>query len=407
MTRCKLESGVTVTRREACLSTAATIAGLLAATAQNSVAEIGSTLAIKADILYTVSGAPIKNGMVLIRSGKIVSVGSGIQIPAGVRTIHTAVAMPGLVDSHSYLGCYYEGTEPVDAVTPDFRIIDGFDCTDPNISKTVKAGVTTVAIMPGNSNVLGGQAAILRLGSAADIISRSAGQKISATTDAASAERNPTSRAGALSLLKSAFVGAKSGVAVSGVTQTTTLAGYPTDFSERVASLLPLLAGHSKAYFHAPSADDVDNALSIVDTFKLRAALVHSTEGYLAAAQIASHRVPVLLGPLGFTDSDRVLANAAKLSQAGVRVAFCTDAPLSDPNSMRLSAYLAVQFGLSRSNAIRALTLTPAEVLGVSDRVGSIEVGKEADIVLLSADPLDLTARIEGVIMRGRLQAHA
>src|SRR5579862_6045989 len=139
------------TRRELCASAAIGMAALLAH--QNAhAAEAAGTLAVKADLLYTASGVPIHNAVVLIKNGKIASVGSNLQIPNGVRTLHAAVAMPGMVDPHSYLGCYYEGSEPVDAVTPDFRIVDGFDPTDPMISATVQAGVTTAAIMPGNGS---------------------------------------------------------------------------------------------------------------------------------------------------------------------------------------------------------------------------------------------------------------
>ena len=397
---------VPITRRELCASAGIGMASLLSYRI-SAAAETPVTLAIKAGLLHTVSGAPIRNAVVLIKNGRIAAVGSGLPVPAGIRTLHAAVAMPGIVDPHSYLGCYYEGAEPVDAVTPDFRIVDGFDPSDPMIAKTVQAGITTTAIMPGNGSVLGGQAAILRLGSAADVIARTAGQKISATADAANPERNPTSRAGALALLRAALAGARTGQAVSSTQQTTTLAGYPTSLSERVETLRPLVLGRTRAYFHTPTADDVENTLQIIDAYKLKASLIHAVEGYVAADQIAAHRLLVALGPLGFGDNDHALSNAARLSAAGVKVSFCSDSPLSDPASLRISAHIAVHYGLGRAAAIRSLTLTGAEIIGVSNIVGSVDVGKEADLVLLSGDPLDLTSRVEGVVMRGRLQAKA
>jgi len=395
------------TRRELCAGAAVGIASLLTRNGVADTRKSDDLLAVHADMLYTVSGAPIKNGVVLMQAGKIAAVGSGLQIPSGVKTLRTAAAMPAMVDPHSYLGCFYEGAEPVDAITPDFRIADGFDPTDPMIARTVAAGVTTVAIMPGNTSVLGGQAAILRLGGAADIVSRTAGQKVSATEDAANPERNPTSRAGAIALLRAALLGARSGQAVSSTTQTTTLAGYPTSFSERVDALRSLLLGHIRAYFHAPGADDIENALSVIDAFNLRAVLVHAAEGYAIADRIAAHRLPVILGPLGLADADHTLSNAALLSAAGAKVAFCSNSPLSQPESLRLSAHIASHYGLGRASALRAITLTGAEMIGVSSQVGSIEVGKEADLLLLSGDPLDLSSSIDGVVMRGRLQKEA
>jgi imidazolonepropionase-like amidohydrolase len=395
------------TRRELCVGAAAGIASLLTYDARADVHTAGDLVAVRADLLYTVSGPPIKNGIVLLNGGKIAAVGAGVEIPKGATSLHAAAVMPAMVDPHSYLGCYYENTEPVDAITPDFRIADGFDPTDPMIGRTVQAGITTVAIMPGNGSVLGGQAAILRLGGAADIIARTAGQKISAGADAANAERNPTSPAGAIALLRAALLGAQNGRAVSSTGQTYTLAGYPTSLSERVEALRALLEGRSRAYFHTPTADDIENVLSVIDSFRLKAALVHAGEGYVLADRVAVHKLPVILGPLGFGDSDHRLSNAARLSAAGIRVAFCTDSPLSPPESLRMSAHIAAHYGLGRASALRAITLSGAEIIGVSSQVGSIEVGKEGDILLLSGDPLDLSSRIEGVVMRGRLQQSA
>jgi len=393
------------TRRQFCAGGAVGLLGLLESVSSSASARstAGGDIVIQAGVILTASGPVIKNGVVIIRNGKIVAVGSGLHIPAGIHTVKAAVVMPGLIDPHSYLGCFYETSEPVDAVTPDFRIVDAFDPNDKAIARARRCGVTTAAIMPGNSSVLGGQAAILSLGAATEIVDPAAGQKISASSDAASADRNPTSRAGAVALLSEALRAATQGRAVSSTTQTFTLAGYPTSLSERVAALRPLLQGRSRAFFHAPTGDDTEHALQFVEAYRLKGTLIHSAEASLLAARIARARVPVVLSPLAFSDTDRVLANAGRLAAAGCSVAFCTDGPLADPETLRLSAHIAVKYGLSRAAALRALTLSGAEALGIASRVGSIEPGKEADLVLLSGDPLDLTSRIEATIVAGHL----
>jgi imidazolonepropionase-like amidohydrolase len=366
-----------------------------------------STLAIEADTILPISGPPITNGVVLVRGGKITAIGTRLSIPANARRLHARVAMPGLIDAHAYLGCYYETSEPVDAVTPDLRIADAFDATDPLLKQALRAGVTTVCIMPGNGNALGGQAALLHLGLSPEIVRRAAGQKLSISADATDASRNPTSRAGVVALIQAALDGARKGKAVSSTTQTSSLAGYPTTLDERVRALIPLLRRDEIAYMHTPTADDIENALQLLDTYHLRGCLLHAEEAAEVSDQIRKRGVPVILGPLDFADTDRVLTNPGRLAKAAIKVAFCTDAPLADPASLRLTAHLAVRYGMSADHALRALTLNAAQILGIGSRVGSLEPGKDADILLLDGPPLELTSRIETVLSAGQIMRKA
>ena len=365
------------------------------------------TLAIEAETILPVSGPSISHGVILVNGSRITAIGSGLAIPSGARRLRAKYAMPGLIDTHSYLGCYYESSEPVDSVTPDLRIADAFDPADPLIKHAIHAGVTTVCIMPSSGNAIGGQAALVHLGQSSEIVRKTAGQKFSISTDAASSERNPTSRAGVVALVRAALEGAQKGRAVSSTSQTSSLAGFPTNLDQRVQALTPLLRGAEIAFFHPPTADDIENALQILAVFPLKSCLLHANEGAEVSDQIRRRGLPVVLGPLGFTDSDRTLANAGRLAKAGVRIAFCTDAPLTDPASLRLSAHLAVHYGMAREEALRALTLTAAQILGIGSRVGSLDAGKEADILLLDGHPLELTSRIEAVISAGQYMTKA
>lgn len=382
-------------------------AGLATAWSGEYASAASTTLAIQADTLLPISGPPISNGVLLVSGGKITAVGSHLSIPSGTRTLRARYAMPGLVDAHAYLGCYYESSEPVDSITPDLRIADAFDPMDPVIPHALHAGVTTACIMPGNGNALGGQAALVHLGLAVEIVRRAAGQKLSISTEATNSERNPTSRAGLLALVRAALEGAQKGKAVSSTSQTTLLAGFPTTLDQRVQALIPLLRREETAYIHTPTADDIENALRLLDDFHLKGCLLHADEGADVSDQIRKRAVPVVLGPLGFTDNDRTLTNAGRLAGAGVKVAFCTDAPLTDPASLRLSAHLAVHYGMESEAALRALTLHAAQILGIDRRVGSLEAGKEADILLLDGHPLELTSRVETIIASGQIMTKA
>jgi len=390
-----------LTRRSA-LRLAASGAAAAVASGARALGMPDMEFAIRAGTLYTATGPPIRNGVVLTRGRQIVAVGQGLPIPAGFRVLSAAVAMPGLVDAHSYLGCYREIDEPLDALTPDLRARDAFDPADPCVARAAFAGVTTCCIMPGNGNAMAGIGTAFRLGAHPEVLRDYAAQKLSMS--AAGAQRNPTSRAGVIALIRAALDGARRRQAVSSVTQTDLLAGFPTRLGQRVAALAPILSGERPVFVHAPRADDVENALGLFDAYRLRGCLLHASEAFELRDEIARRRLPVVLGPLGFDDTDRTLANAGKLASAGIPVAFCSDAPLADPGSLRLSASLAADRGLSADEALRAITRNPADLLSLGRRVGSLAPGMDADILLLNGDPLALTSRALGTLCGGLLR---
>ncbi len=386
-------------------------AGMLTLAADGIANAAASVIAIRADVLYPVSSPGIKNAVVIIRGGRIASVGAGLSVPAGAKVLHAAAVIPGLVDPHSYLGVYGQNSEPVDAVTPDFQTLDAFVPDDRHVLAAVAAGITTALVAPGNSGVLAGKAGLVHLGSTSEVVASYAAQKISVSADAAAADKNPTSRDGAAVLFGKALTAAKSGLGVSSTTQSTPLIGIPTGLSQRAEALLPLLNRKVPGIFHAPGADDAEIALELIARFGLKAVLLHTADAYRIAGNIAKAGVGVALSPLSLTDSDRTLGNAAKLSAAGVKVSFCSDAPLTAPDSLRRSACLAVQFGLPEAVALAAITQTAAQHAGAAGFAGSISPGLPADLVLLNGDPLDYGTRIEGVVSRGKLvtggSAHA
>jgi imidazolonepropionase-like amidohydrolase len=364
---------------------------------------MAQTLAVRAETVLTVSKGTIKNGVVLVRDGKIAAVGANVKIPKGAKVIQAKVVMPGLIDAHSYLGCYYETDEPVDALTPELRTCDAFDSQNPTLQKALRAGVTTACIAPGNANAMAGQVSIIKLGASPQIFWGNSSVKFSVSTDATNPQRNPTSRAGLVELVRTALDCAKDGKAMSSTAQMNLMTGFPTTLDERCRALRSVLNGQRRICVHAPTADDVENALALMDEFKLKGCLLHANEAAEVCDLLKARKMSVVLGPLRFADSEKTLKNAGKLANAGIKVAFCTDAPLTEPASLRLSAHLAVKYGMSPDAARRALTLNAAEILGIAHRVGSLEVGKDADLLLLNGEPLSLTSRVEAVVINGKV----
>lgn len=369
------------------------------------ISSLGQTIAIHAENILPISEPPIKNGIVLVKDGKIAAVGVGVRIPASATVLRAHTVMPGLIDVHSYLGCYREASEPADSLTPELRAADAFDPTDSAILRALRSGVTTAAIMPPNTNVLAGQVAVIRLGRTPIVIKDSAGLKISISQEAASSQRNPTSRAGIAELLSRALVAAKQGRPSSSSSQTRLLAGgIPTSLSSRVAPLASLARGDTSAFIHAPTVADAELALQVMrDAPGARFGLIHPNDSLPLARELKSRGVIVVLGPLRFTDNDRVLSQAGTLARQGVPVAFCTDAPQVDPGSLRMTAHLAVKHGMPRESALRALTQNAATLLGVAGRTGSIAPSMDGDLLLLSGDPMDLTSRVQTVISGGKI----
>jgi imidazolonepropionase-like amidohydrolase len=328
-----------------------------------------------------------------------------VHIPAGAAILTARVVMPGLIDAHSYLGCFREAGEPADSVTPEIRVADAFDSSDDAVGRALRAGVTTAGIMPPNTNVIGGQAAVVRLGAPASVVAHSIGIKLSVSADATDVQRNPTSRAGLAMLVQKSLAEAKAGRPVSASTQTRLLTGAtPTSLTNRAAALRGLTSGQAMVFIYAPTAADVEMALEILKGLPgTRSQFIHAGDSLNLAGELRSRNAGVVLGPLRFTDSDKTLAQPGKLSRAGVRIAFCTDAPQADPASLRMTAHLAVKNGMDREAALRALTLNAAEALGIGGRTGSITQGKDADLLLLDGDPLALTSRVQAVLSGGKL----
>lgn len=389
-------------------------------------------IAILGARILPVAGEPIEDGAVLIRDGKIAAVGS--QVRAGPRAIRIdgrgKTVIPGMIDSYSRIGlvevslvpAVVDDDEASEPVVPQVRSLDAFNPLGRAVPFVRQHGITAALVGPragsDSVNVVAGQSAVLRLSGtrADDMVLRSpAGLHVTLGEGPKNRyndrKKMPVSRMGEVALLRSALSEgreyaeawkryeekrrAKSGEA------------KPPERDLRKEVLAEAASGRLPLYLHCHRADDILTALRVAEEFGARAILVHATEGYKVAAEIARAGAPVVVGPVS-TIPERLETleatpeNAAILARAGVKIAIATGENYLATH-LPSEAGLAAAYGLPEDQALRAITLGAAEILGVADRVGSIEAGKDADLVILDGDPLEITTHVEWVIIGGEI----
>jgi imidazolonepropionase-like amidohydrolase len=358
------------------------MSGLLAALAlllAQAAPPASETIVLKGGRIVPVSGPEIAGGMILIENGRVRKVDASFEPPAGARVIDvakTSWVLPGFIDAHSYLGSAFDVEEATEAVTPEARAVDAFTSRHPDVRDALGSGVTTVALAPGNGNLIGGRIGVVKLnGLRYDRALRvtAAGIKASLGAEALRADREPTSRTGAVAMLRDRLRDPK---------------------SELLA--LPL-------FLHASTPVEIESALELQAAYRLKLVLVHARQSGECADRLAAAKVPVAFGPLTVTDRRDTLEAPAALVRAGVPVAFVSDAPSTPEEHLRVTAAFAVKYGMDREAALRALTTVPAEILGLAKECGSIAEGRAADLVVWSGDPLSLTSAPELVIVDGRI----
>ncbi|MCR4396122.1 MAG: amidohydrolase family protein [Candidatus Saccharicenans sp.] len=378
------------------------------------------------------AGPVLENGLVLIENGKIKAVGKDIKIPGGAEIIDEPEGwvLPGLIDAQSSLGLAdesgrSENEELSDPNVAQLNVIDGLNPFDRRIAQARAAGITAALVTPGRRSVIGGQMAAVRLkGKTADdmVLLSPAGMKFSIGEGPKQAfgekGRLPSTRMGNVYVIRQALLEAKE--------YAEKWAGYEKKLAEakrakkdlseiqapkrdlKLEALARVVRGELKAFIECYRMDDIGAALRLVDEFNLKAVLVGCAEGYLLAEEIARRKIPVIVGPYGIgpkrTETERVeIGNAAKLHRAGVKVVLQSEVQygLGTLEELPLVAALAVRGGLPEEEALKAITINAAEVIGVSDRLGSLEPGKEADLVIFSGHPLDYRSRVRRVLLAG------
>jgi imidazolonepropionase-like amidohydrolase len=393
--------------------------------------------------IITVSGPVLRNATLLVRDGKIAAVGLSVDVPkdADVMQGKGLWVMPGLVDTHSHIGVYAlpeveanaDSNEWTDPVTPHVRALDSIHSGDPAIARAVAGGVTTVQVLPGSANVVGGQSAVLKLrGGAAERMQFEGappGMKMAFGENPkrvyGQQERSPASRMGNAAILRQALTQARdyrrkwddyrAKQARSAAAAGASGDEAPPARDLRLEALANLLDGKFRAHVHVYRADDILTVFRIADEFGFKiASLQHCLEGYKVAEEIARRGVGVAtfadLWGFKMETWEATPENAARMARAGVRVAIQSDHPVVEERYLIHEAARAVRYGLPVEEAYRAVTLNPAWMLGVDDRVGSLETGKDADIAVFDGPPLSVRSHevrtlIDGVTVYERKAA--
>ncbi|HHV43539.1 MAG TPA: amidohydrolase [Firmicutes bacterium] len=376
-------------------------------------------LAIVNGKILTMAGRTFDPGTILIEEGRIVAVVEG-QPELGDKEVIDAngkVITPGLIDAHCHVGLYEEGigwagndiNEMTDPVTPFLRAIDGINPEEQGLKDAVMGGVTTVCTGPGSSNVIGGQSVVIKThGRVVDemVLKAPAGLKVAFGENPKRCfeQKNVKTRMAVAAILRTQLAKAQDYLAKK--QRATEDQVLDRDLGLEVIG--QVLRREIPLRAHAHRADDIMTAIRIAEEFNVDLVLEHCTEGHKISDILAQRGYPAIVGPTHSSRSkyelkDTAPANPTILAKAGVLVALMTDHPVIPINHLILTASLAVKAGMDREEALRAVTINPAQILGVEKRVGSIEVGKDADLVLWSQDPLDVQAKAERVLINGKV----
>lgn len=348
-----------------------------------------ATLALRGAKVFTGTGAVHEDGVILIRNGKIEAVGAGLNIPAGyaVKDFGCAVIGPGLVDPDTALGAQGSNAETVTAIQPDASAEDIFDRFHDDFERALVAGITTVLITPSDDNVIGGTAAAVKTAgrTLGERIVRTSGPLLVAIGPSVQKrDRQPTSQIGAVDLLGQTLERASTG-------------------NEGSPRLRAFARGKLDGFFRAARRIDIETAIALQKEFGLRLTLVGVSDAWRMMSSLEAAGLPLILGAYSFNTPDKYLKVPARAKEAGLKIAFTAGIPSLNPANLRTTAALAVRHGLDRETALKAITGHGAEITGIAHRVGSLLPGKDADIVVFSGDPLDLSSRVLFVYVNGAL----
>lgn len=357
---------------------------------------------------------------ILLADGKIAAIGSGLTAPADAAVFDAdgLEVYPGFVDAHTHIGLDgygigYEGcdyNEMNDIWTPQLRAIDGINPRDPSLADARRAGVTCVCTGPGSANVLGGTfLAMKTVGDRVDkmVVRDPVAMKCAFGENPKRCYRDKcdSTRMSTAAFLRGALMQARD-YGVRKQAANGDITKMPA-YNQKLEALLPVLAREIPLKAHAHQANDIFTALRIAREFNLRLTLEHVTEGHLIADELAGEKdVPMAVGPsLTFASKfelqNKSWATPAVLTAVGCHVSIITDSSVIPQQYLPLCAGMAIKAGMDPFDALKAITLNPAEHIGVADRVGSLEAGKDADLVITAGSPFEVLTEVKAVYIDG------
>lgn len=384
-------------------------------------------LLIKNAKIYTMAGTVIENGCVLVEGKTIKEVGTDVVAPLDAKVIDAEgkFLFPGFIDAHCHIGMWEEGigfegedgNEMTDPTTPHLRAIDAINPMDEAFELALKGGVTTAASGPGSANVIGGTFCVLKLhGNRVDdmVINERLAMKCAFGENPkrvyAGQKKMPMTRMGTAAKLRETLAKAKEYDAK--ILAAEGDASKMPAYDMKLDAMLPVVRKEIPLKAHAHRADDIFTSIRIAKEFDVKLTLEHCTEGHLIADDLAKEGYVAVVGPSFGNKSKFELQNKTfdtpkALHEAGVKFAIMTDSPVIPLEYLPMCASLAHKAGLDEEVALRAITITAAEIIEMDHRIGSIEVGKDADLVIWDRHPFDLHAKTTHVIVDGEVVVEA
>jgi imidazolonepropionase-like amidohydrolase len=377
-------------------------------------------LVIKNAKVLTMAGEDYENGVILVEDGKIKEIGKGLNIPeeAEVYNAEGKIVMPGMIDAHTHLGVSEEGVgwegadynETSDPITPHLRAIDGINPEEQGLKDAYSHGITSVMTGPGSANIMGGENLVIKTrGNTVDqmVIKSPVGVKAAFGENPKRVyneqNKSPKTRMAVAAIMRETLMKAEDYLEKK---ENATEEDKPFSRDMKMESVARVLNKEVPLKAHAHRADDIMTILRIAQEFDIDVTLEHCTEGHKVSEEIADSGFSAIVGPSLTTRAkvelkDRTYKTPAVLAEAGVKIALMSDHPVIPVHYLPVYAALAVKSGMERKEALRAITINPAEILGVDDRIGSLAVGKDADMVVFNGDPLAVDTEIETVFIEG------
>lgn len=389
-------------------------------------------LLIKNGKIITMSGTGYDKGYILADQGKIIKIGEDANtIDGGIFNKEDVVVidaggkyvLPGFIDAHCHVGLWEDavgfegedGNEMTDPVTPHLRAIDGVYHMDRAFAEARENGVTTVVTGPGSANVIGGQFVALKtFGRRIEdmILKEPVAMKVAFGENPKTVynekRQTPMTRMATAALLRESLMKAKEYKELLEEYENDREENEKPDYDMKMEALIRVLSGEIPLKAHAHRADDILTAIRIAKEFGVNLTIEHCTEGHLIKEILVEENIPVVVGPL-LTDRSKIelrnqsLKAPGILAKAGVTVAIMTDHPCVPVQYLSLCAAMAVREGMPEEEALKSITINAAKVAGISDRVGSLETGKDADIVIFDGHPLELKSRAVMTIIQGKI----
>ncbi|MCC6927806.1 MAG: amidohydrolase family protein [Gemmatimonadaceae bacterium] len=366
-------------------------------------------LAVRGATVHTAAGAPIANATIVVRGGKIAAVGRDVAVPSGATIIDASgkVIIPGMIDEHSHIGA-----RPTDLndrpmiIGPQHRFLDALDLGDPDWKDAASGGVTTVITGPGSGENVSGQAIVIK--TFGDDLSRRLITEKGGMKFAMGPKRNdayPSTAMGVAANLRQYLIKTQEYTASWKKWEDGGKQGNAPARDLGYEAMAEVLAKRLRVRAHVHAATDVMTLLRLKDEFGFDLTLHHSTEAYKVAPEIAKRGVSAVVLPLGprIGVTDDAMAGPVTLWKAGVKIALHTDHPVINQKWLRLCAALAIRYGLPEDEALKAVTRNVAEIARVGDRVGSIEVGKDADFVVMNGTWYEPSTRVDLVFGDGKV----